>query len=102
MRPTTKNCMWICTGFLIALGIAGCKNGPTVDIGTVHGTVRINGRPQRAIAVSFSPDREKGNGVPVFANGNSDDQGNYALKYSLKDKIGDGAAVGWHRVTLLD
>lgn len=89
-------------GFCIAIGLGGCNKGPTVEFGKVQGTVRVNGQPQRRIGVQLSPDREKGNGIPAFANGTSDDQGKYTLKYSFKDKVGDGAPVGWHRVTLTD
>jgi hypothetical protein len=52
--------------------------------------------------VQFSPDREKGNGLPILANGTSDDQGKYTLKYSYKGKIGEGSPVGWQRVAVTD
>jgi hypothetical protein len=92
----------IVNGICIAIGLAGCNSGPKVEFGKVQGVVRINGRPQRGAAVQFSPDREKGNGFPILANGTSDDQGKYTLKYGYQSKIGDGAPVGWHRVTVID
>jgi hypothetical protein len=92
----------VVTGTCLAIGLAGCKGGPKIEIGNVQGTVRINGRPQRAVGVQFSPDPQKGNGLPALANGMSDDQGTYTLKYAYKGKIGDGAPVGWQRVSLID
>jgi hypothetical protein len=92
----------ILNGICIAVGLAGCHSGPKVEFGSVQGVVRVNGRPQRGAAVQFSPDREKGNGLPILANGTSDDQGKYTLKYSYQGKIGDGAPVGWQRVSVTD
>jgi hypothetical protein len=92
----------IANGIFIVLGLAGCNRGPHVEFGKVQGVVRVNGQPQRGAMIQFSPDREKGNGVPIFANGTSDDQGKYTLKYGYEGKIADGAPVGWHRVTVLD
>jgi hypothetical protein len=92
----------ILNGLAVAICVAGCNKGPNVEFGNVQGTVRINGHPQRGIGIQLSPDREKGNGVPALAYGTSDDQGKYTLKYSYQGKGGDGAAVGWHRVTLVD
>lgn len=90
------------TAICLATLLAGCNKGPKVDFAKVQGTVRVNGRPQRAVMIQFSPDREKGNGVPAFGNGTSDDQGKYTLKYGYQGKTGEGAPVGWHRVTLID
>jgi len=92
----------ILNGLWIAICVSGCQKGPSVDFGTVKGIVKVNGKPQRGAMVQFSPDREKGPNVPVIANGTSDDQGSYTLKYSYKGKIGDGAPVGWHRVAVID
>lgn len=92
----------IVNGICIAIGLTGCNGGPKLESGDVHGVVRINGRPQRGAAVQFSPDREKGNGLPIFANGTSDDQGKYTLKYGYQHKIAEGAPVGWYRVAVLD
>jgi hypothetical protein len=92
----------ILNGLCIAIGLAGCHSGPKVEFANVQGVVRVNGRPQRGAAVQFSPDREKGNGLPILANGTSDDQGKYTLKYGYQGKIGDGAPVGWQRVTVTD
>jgi hypothetical protein len=101
LKSDRRVVIWIV--ICVAIGPAGCsKSAPNVDFATTQGTVRINGRPQRQIQVLFSPDPEKGNGLPAFAGGVSDDQGNYTLKYSYHNKTGDGAPVGWNRVVLTD
>lgn len=92
----------VMAGILVMLAITGCNRGPHVEFGKVQGVVRVNGNPQRRALIQFSPDREKGNGVPIFANGTSDEEGKYTLKYGYEGKIADGAPVGWHRVTVLD
>jgi len=93
--------LWIVVCVLLAP--TGCTNSsPGLEIGKVQGTVRVNGQPQRNTQVLFSPDKEKGNGLPAFAGGVTDDQGNYTLKYSYLKKTGEGAPVGWSRVALTD
>jgi hypothetical protein len=87
----------------IAIGVAGCgKSGPKVEFAKVQGAVLVNGRPQPNIQVQFTPDPEKGIGLPAYAAAVSDDKGNYSLKYSYMNKTGEGAPVGWCRVSLLD
>jgi hypothetical protein len=86
----------------ITAALAGCNRGPSIEFGKVQGTVRINGKPQRGATVQFTPDAGKGNGLPIFAGGTSDDQGKYTLKYGHEGTIGEGAPVGWFRVTVID
>jgi len=52
--------------------------------------------------VNYSPDAEKGNRLPAFATGKTDEQGKYTLNYEYRGKEGTGAPVGWHRVALVD
>jgi hypothetical protein len=87
---------------LICALSTGCDRGPKVEFGTVKGTVRVKGQPKGRLMLRFLPDREKGNGVPSLASGTTDAQGNYTLHYEFQGKEGDGAAVGWHRVTVVD
>jgi hypothetical protein len=89
-------------GFCIAISLVGCKSEPKVEVGKVQGIVRVNGRPQRGAAVQFSPDGDKGSGLPIFANGTSDEQGKYTLKYGYQGKIAEGAPVGSYRVMVTD
>src|SRR3954467_8737127 len=93
--------LWIAICVLFAP--AGCTtSAPGVEFARVQGTVRINGRPQSKVQVIFSPDNEKGNHLPAFAGGETDEQGNYTLKYSYRNKTGEGAPIGWNRAALSD
>ena len=95
-------CTLVAAACLLAFFSVSCKHGPGVEFAKVHGVVKVNGKPQGAAMIQFSPDREKGNGVPIFATATSDAQGKYTLKYGYQDKVEEGAPVGWHRVTVLD
>lgn len=86
--------------FFAAL-VAGCREkGP--DFAPVQGVVRINGKPERGLLVRFAPDPEKGNGLPAFATGKTDDQGTYTMRYEYRGKEGIGAPVGWQRASIID
>ncbi len=99
-KPTRSAVVLI--GLAVA-GTAGCgASGPKVEFAKVRGAVLVNGRPQANVQVQFTPDPEKGNGVPAYAGAVSDDQGKYSLKYSYMNKTGEGAPVGWCRASLLD
>jgi hypothetical protein len=96
---TQSALIYIC----VAIAMAGCsKTGPKVEFAKVQGSVLVNGHPQANVQVQFTPDPEKGIGVPAYAGAVSDDKGNYSLRYSYLNKTGDGAPVGWNRVTLID
>ncbi len=86
--------------FAAVTGGCGRTKGP--EIAMVHGVVRVNGSPERGLFVSFSPDPQKGNGMPAFASGKTDEQGKYTLKYEYRGKEGLGAPVGWQRATIID
>src|SRR5262245_49333742 len=86
--------------FLVTLVSCSGEKGP--EFAPVQGVVRINGKPEPGLLVRLSPDGDKGNGLPAFASGKTDDQGKYTLNYEYKGKEGVGAPVGWHRVTLAD
>jgi hypothetical protein len=92
----------ILNGLCLLIFLAGCKREPKLEFGDVQGTVRINGQPKAGLVLRFSPDREKGNGLPAFASGKSDEQGKYALHYEFQGHEGTGAPVGWHRITVFD
>ncbi len=91
----------VCAFFFVTL-VSGCGGGPELEFAAVEGVVRVNGRADRGLLVRFSPDPEKGNGLPAVASGTTDEQGKYALKYEYQSTEGTGAPVGWHRVTILD
>jgi hypothetical protein len=60
----------------------------------VHGTVTYRGKPLAEALVNFIPDTE--NVLP--ASGLTDAEGRYEL---MTRAIGDGCAVGKHRVTII-
>jgi hypothetical protein len=100
-KSAPHSLLWI--GICITITAAGCGHGgPKVEFAKVQGTVLVNGRPQPNVQVLFIPDREKGIGLPAYAGTVSDDKGDYKLKYSYMNQTGEGAAVGWSRVTLID
>jgi hypothetical protein len=82
--------------------ISGCGGEPSPDFAPVAGVVRINGKPQRALLLRFSPDPEKGSDLSAVATGTSDEQGKYTLRYEFRGEEGTGAPVGWHRVSVID
>jgi hypothetical protein len=91
----------LCAVCLAALA-TGCGSEPSPEFAPVSGVVRISGKPQPKLLVRFSPDPEKGNGLPAVATGTSDAQGKYTLNYEFRGEEGAGAAVGWHRVSVID
>jgi hypothetical protein len=93
--------MFVCAFFLGSL-VFGCRRDKGPDFAPVQGVVRLNGKPEAGLLVRLSPFAEKGNTVPAFATGKTDEQGKYTLSYEYKREAGSGAPVGWHRVTLVD
>ena len=87
---------------VLTILVSGCGGEPRPEFALVEGVVRINGKPDRGVTVRFTPDPEKGNGLPAFATGTTDEQGKYLLKYEFRGEEGTGAPVGWHRASLVD
>ena len=77
-------------GCFFAILISGCGGEPGPEFALVEGVVRINGKPDRGVTVRFTPDPEKGNGLPAFATGTTDEQGKYLLKYEFRGEEGTG------------
>lgn len=70
----------------------GCgSKGDQPELGTVHGTVTLDGQPLVGVAIVFQPD----NGRP--SRGMTDAEGKYELIYIRQTK---GAKVGPHRVEI--
>ena len=94
MTPCVANRRWIvlCVCWL-ALCCAGCARGPgdTPDLGTVSGTVTLDGKPLAGATVEFSPE----SGRP--SSGETDAGGKYVLQYSANNP---GAKVGKHVVRI--
>lgn len=82
---------------LLALGLFclcqfGCgSKGDQPELGTVNGTVTLDGQPLAGVAVVFQPD----NGRP--SRGTTNAEGKYELIYIRQTK---GAKVGPHRVEI--
>lgn len=80
-------------GALAPLLLSGC--GKSVRLGQVDGTVRFDGKPIGQVLVTFIPEDPH---LPQ-SSGVTDAEGRFQLRCS---NGGMGAAVGEHRVTLLD
>ena len=80
---------------LAALTLVGCGGGPEddPDMGTVTGTVKMDGKPLANALISFQP--VGGAGRP--SNAATNEQGQYTLIYSVRLK---GARVGEHTVRI--
>lgn len=72
-----------------ALPLIGC-GGPSVPVGSVSGTVTIDGQPASGVTVSFQP-VESGRG----STGVTNEEGYYELVYSAST---EGALIGKHKV----
>ena len=84
------------TGWLaLALAaVVGCGGGADRHA-PVNGRVFYRGAPLPGGTIVFSPDPGRG-GTGPLAVGQIDAEGHYRLR----TEGGDGAAVGWHRVTV--
>ena len=79
---------------LIISMAAGCGGSPNdmPELGTVSGTLTLDGKPISGATISFYP-----LGGGRSAAGLSDEQGNYSLQYNSSTT---GAPVGEHEVTI--
>ncbi len=79
---------------LLVVGLSGCggsSGGP--KLGTVKGSVTLNGEPLAAAVVTFHPVNVEG----TYSTARTDASGNYELIFSRQSK---GALVAEHRVTI--
>lgn len=78
---------------MICLTLVGCGGAPgdQPDLGTVTGTVTMNGKPLPGVMVVFSPESGRS------SMGLTNDAGEYELEY-----VGDtkGAKVGQHKISI--
>lgn len=83
----------IAAGLSIAfiIGLMGCQKGPA--LGTVTGTVRVNGRPLPYAYVVFQPIDPPG----AYGSAYADESGEYVLQFS---RSRSGAPVGKHSVSI--
>jgi len=76
----------------MTLGSIGCGRSDLPELGRVHGTVTLDGKPLAGVIVTFFPDA----GRPAVAN--TDSEGEYELMYTADVK---GATVGPSTVRVL-
>jgi hypothetical protein len=81
---------------LVGVIAGGCGN--RVPLGQVEGTVRLDGQALEEVAVTFLPDAAEGTSGP-HSTGKTDAAGHFHLRC---EDGHEGAAVGWHRVTVED
>ncbi|TWU41271.1 hypothetical protein Q31b_27100 [Novipirellula aureliae] len=81
-----------------SIAVFGCSSEPAK--GVVTGVVTKNGKPLDGVLVSFMPDSLKGTDAKM-SRATTDDQGHYRLVYTGSGRE-EGAAAGWHRVTIED
>lgn len=84
---TWKLALLCCLGLVVGCG------GPsdTPDLGSVSGTIELNGKPLADAQIEFSPEKGRGSIATTDANGH------YVLKYT-NDL--DGAVLGSHTVRI--
>jgi len=76
--------------------LAGC--GQHAAPATVEGTLRLNGQPLDNCLITFFPESAQDAKFPR-STGLTDRQGFYHLRF---DNQQEGAAIGWHYVTVQD
>lgn len=86
-----------CVAIAAALAVAGCQK-PAAKIVPVEGTISLDGRPMPNLMIQFMPDAFRGTDGPL-STAISDGAGNYVLKCGNGKA---GAAVGTHRVVIID
>jgi len=77
----------ICTVCLIGCG------GTGEDLGSVTGTITLNGKPLPGVVVEYSPTGGSGS----MAMGLTDESGHYEMMFSMNQK---GASLGNNKVTI--
>ncbi len=92
-KSTARQCLLCVVSLLFCVVLTGCPGGTDYpDLGTVSGTVTIDGKPTENIVVQFVPVAGGRTSVGV-----TDSRGYYELEYAADAK---GAAVGKHQVAL--
>jgi hypothetical protein len=78
-----------------SLSLAGCGTG-TPPLAAVSGHVSYRGQPLPSGVIVFAPDSAKGSNGPVASAVIQSDG-----SFTLRTGESSGAAVGWHRVTVV-
>ena len=83
----------------LALALTPCFGcGRDSPQATVEGTLRLDGKPLDNCLITFLPEPGQ-EGHRPHSTGLTDRHGSYRLRY---DNGQEGAAIGWHRVTVQD
>ena len=85
---------WLALAQVVCLGCSQHNHPPA----TVEGTLRLDGKPLDNCLVAFFPESSQGS-KGTHATGLTDRQGLFRLRRSHQH---EGAALGWHRVTVQD
>lgn len=83
MRSTTFSFLMVSIALLTLAG--GCGRSDLPPLGTVSGTVTLDGEPLSGVIINFKPDEGRA------ATATTDEQGNYTLAYTYGVK---GTKVG--------
>jgi len=84
-----------------AAQLTGCGK-PLPEFGQVTGVVTVKGQPKKGLLVTFMPEPSEGKELAINASGETDEQGNFELRYVVDGQEGVGAPVGAHRVIVHD
>jgi hypothetical protein len=85
---------------VVLLAVGGCGGIGKLD--SVSGKVTLDGHPLTGVAVSYSPDGQKGNKTTLGVSGFTDGNGTYQLQTSTRNgRSYTGAPPGWYRVTVV-
>jgi len=87
MRAATSVKFWRYASIFLSSFVLGCGGGDTPKLGTVTGTVTLDGKPVEGASIQFEP---VSSGLPT-AFGRTDAAGKYELWYSRGNK---GASLG--------
>jgi len=98
VRRGTRRRLVLKTVFLAVALAPLCGCGRDSPPAAVEGTLRMNGTPLDNCLVTFLPEPGRETKVP-HSSGLTDVAGSYRLRF---DNQQEGAAVGWHRITVQD
>jgi hypothetical protein len=87
---------------LTCLLLVGCGSAEVFETTKVSGQVTYRGKPLNKVQVKFMPDKENGNNSSFTSVGETDASGTFNLAYIVSGEKREGAAIGAHRVVLLD
>lgn len=85
MMISAKSIPFVVASFLAVVAFTACNRGDMPPLGSVGGTVTLDGVPLKGVIINFKPD------VGRMATAVTDEQGKYVLEYSYGNS---GSKVG--------